>query len=84
MVSFVCWELFDEQTDAYKESVLPAAVSARASIEAGSTFGWEKIVGSKGKAIGIDRFGASAPAGKLYKEFGLTKEAVIAAAKEMC
>ncbi|KAJ8749038.1 hypothetical protein K2173_013482 [Erythroxylum novogranatense] len=83
VVSLVSWELFDEQSDAYKESVLPAAVTARVSIEAGSTFGWEKIVGSKGKAIGIDRFGASAPAGKIYKEFGLTAEAVIAAAKEV-
>ncbi|KAL5571940.1 hypothetical protein UlMin_021537 [Ulmus minor] len=83
VVSFVSWELFDEQSDAYKESVLPAAVTARVSIEAGSTFGWEKIVGSKGKAIGIDRFGASAPAGKIYKEFGLTAEAVIAAAKAL-
>ncbi|CAI8600761.1 unnamed protein product [Vicia faba] len=83
VVSFVSWELFDEQSDAYKESVLPAAVTARVSIEAGTTFGWEKIVGSKGKAIGIDRFGASAPAGKIYKEFGITKEAVIAAAKEV-
>jgi len=83
VVSFVSWELFDEQSDAYKESVLPAAVSTRVSIEAGSTFGWEKIVGSKGKAIGIDRFGASAPAGKIYKEFGLTVEAVIAAAKKV-
>ncbi|GMN43131.1 hypothetical protein TIFTF001_012330 [Ficus carica] len=83
VVSFVSWELFDEQSDAYKESVLPAAVSARVSIEAGSTFGWEKIVGNNGKAIGINRFGASAPAGKIYKEFGLTAEAVIAAAKEL-
>ncbi|KAJ6940226.1 hypothetical protein NC651_006384 [Populus alba x Populus x berolinensis] len=83
VVSFVSWELFDEQSDAYKESVLPAAVEARVSIEAGSTFGWEKIVGDKGKAIGIDRFGASAPAGKIYKEFGITTEAVIAAAKEV-
>ncbi|KAJ9188462.1 hypothetical protein P3X46_003819 [Hevea brasiliensis] len=83
VVSFVSWELFDEQSDAYKESVLPAAVSARVSIEAGSTFGWEKIVGPKGKAIGIDRFGASAPAGKIYKELGITAEAVIAAAKEV-
>lgn len=84
VVSLVSWELFDEQSDAYKESVLPASVSARVSIEAGSTFGWEKIVGSKGKSIGIDRFGASAPAGKIYKELGLTVEAVIAAAKEVC
>ncbi|KAK3040091.1 hypothetical protein RJ639_027817 [Escallonia herrerae] len=84
VVSFVSWELFDEQTDAYKESVLPAAVSARVSIEAGSTFGWEKIVGSKGRAIGVDHFGASAPADKIYKEFGLTVEAVIETAKALC
>ncbi|KAK6789951.1 hypothetical protein RDI58_013751 [Solanum bulbocastanum] len=83
VVSFVSWELFDEQSAEYKESVLPAAVTARVSIEAGTTFGWEKIVGSKGKAIGIDRFGASAPAGKIYKEFGITAEAVIAAAKQV-
>ncbi|CAM8904661.1 unnamed protein product [Rhodiola kirilowii] len=81
VVSFVSWELFDDQTEAYKESVLPAGVTARVSIEAGSTFGWEKIVGSAGKAIGVDSFGACAPAGKLYKEFGLTVDAVIAAAK---
>ncbi|KAE8669721.1 Transketolase [Hibiscus syriacus] len=83
VVSFVSWELFEEQSDAYKESVLPSFVTARVSIEAASTFGWQKIVGSKGKAIGIDRFGASAPAGKIYKEFGLTPEAVVAAAKEL-
>ncbi|CAI8601552.1 unnamed protein product [Vicia faba] len=83
VVSFVSWELFDDQSDEYKESVLPASVTARVSIEAGSTFGWHKIVGSKGKTIGIDRFGASAPAGKIYKEFGITKEAVISAAKEV-
>ncbi|KAI4338809.1 hypothetical protein MLD38_023822 [Melastoma candidum] len=83
VVSFVSWELFEEQSAEYKESVLPAAVTARVSIEAGSTFGWQKIVGSQGKAIGIDRFGASAPAGKIYKEFGLTSEAVVAAAKEL-
>ncbi|KAM7275340.1 hypothetical protein ACFE04_017206 [Oxalis oulophora] len=83
VVSFVSWELFDQQSDEYKESVLPAAVTARVSIEAGTTFGWTKIVGSKGKAIGIDRFGASAPAGKIYKEFGLTPEAIVAAAKSL-
>lgn len=84
VVSLVSWALFDEQSDAYKESVLPAAVSARVSVEAASTFGWEKFVGSKGKSIGIDRFGASAPALKLYKELGVTAEAVIAAAKSIC
>nr|GEY67029.1 transketolase, chloroplastic [Tanacetum cinerariifolium] len=61
-----------------------SSVTARVSIEAGSTFGWEKIVGAKGKAIGIDRFGASAPAGKIYEEYGITVEAVIEAAKTFC
>ncbi|KAI3817919.1 hypothetical protein L1987_11719 [Smallanthus sonchifolius] len=84
VVSFVSWELFDEQSDEYKESVLPSGVTARVSIEAGSTFGWEKMVGRKGKAIGIDRFGASAPAGKIYKEFGLTVDAVVEAAEVVC
>ncbi|CAN6704150.1 unnamed protein product [Malus baccata var. baccata] len=83
VVSFVSWELFDDQSDAYKESVLPAAVTARVSLEAGSTFGWHKIVGSKGKAIGIDKFGASAPAGKIYEGYGITVEAVVVAAKEV-
>ncbi|VFQ75749.1 unnamed protein product [Cuscuta campestris] len=82
VISLVCWELFDEQPDEYKESILPSDVAAKVSIEAGSTFGWEKIVGPTGKAIGIDKFGASAPAGKIYKEYGLTVEAVVAAAKE--
>ncbi|XP_021748830.1 transketolase, chloroplastic-like [Chenopodium quinoa] len=84
VVSFVSWELFDAQSESYKESVLPADVTARVSIEAGTTFGWLKYVGCKGKAIGIDRFGASAPAGKIYKELGITKEAVIEAAKSLC
>lgn len=81
VVSLVSWELFDEQSDEYKESVLPAAVTARISIEAGSTLGWQKYVGGQGKAIGIDKFGASAPAGKIYQEYGITVESVIAAAK---
>ncbi|KAL8151321.1 hypothetical protein V2J09_021129 [Rumex salicifolius] len=84
VVSFVCWELFEDQSDEYKESVLPSDVTARVSIEAASTFGWQKIVGSKGKAIGIDRFGASAPAPKIYKEFGITVEAVVEAANSLC
>lgn len=83
VVSFVSWELFDEQSAEYKESVLPEAVTARVSIEAGVTLGWEKYVGSKGKAIGIDRFGASAPAGIIYKEYGITAENVIATAKSL-
>ncbi|RRT36518.1 hypothetical protein B296_00039787, partial [Ensete ventricosum] len=83
VVSLVSWELFDEQSDEYKESVFPAAVTARISIEAGSTLGWEKFVGSKGKAIGIDRFGASAPAGRIYKEFGITAENIVATARSL-
>ncbi|XP_064955476.1 transketolase, chloroplastic-like [Musa acuminata AAA Group] len=83
VVSLVCWELFDEQSDEFKESVFPAAVTARVSIEAGATLGWGKYIGSKGKAIGIDRFGASAPAGRIYKEFGITAESIIAAAKSL-
>ncbi|PKA57996.1 Transketolase, chloroplastic [Apostasia shenzhenica] len=83
VVSLVSWELFEEQPAEYKESVLPKSVTQRISIEAGSTFGWEKYIGSKGKAIGINRFGASAPAGKIYKEFGLTAEKIIDAAKAL-
>ncbi|KAM0861853.1 hypothetical protein ACQ4PT_045634 [Festuca glaucescens] len=83
VVSLICWELFEEQSEEYKESVLPCDVSSRISIEAGVTLGWEKYVGQKGKAIGIDRFGSSAPAGKIYKELGLTVENVIATAKSL-
>ncbi|KAI5082894.1 hypothetical protein GOP47_0002637 [Adiantum capillus-veneris] len=83
VVSMVSWELFEEQSAEYKESVIPAAVTSRVSVEAGSTFGWEKYVGSKGKAIGIDHFGASAPAGTIYKKFGLTVDNVVANAKEV-
>lgn len=83
LVSMVCWELFEEQSAEYKESVLPKSVKARVSIEAGTTFGWERYVGTEGKAIGIDHFGASAPAGTLYKEFGFTIDNVVATAKDV-
>jgi transketolase len=83
VVSLVCWELFEEQSAEYKESVLPKAVKARVSVEAGSTFGWEKFVGLEGKSVGVDHFGASAPANILYKEFGLTVENVVAKSKEV-
>uniref|UniRef100_A0A0C9RTG0 transketolase n=1 Tax=Wollemia nobilis TaxID=56998 RepID=A0A0C9RTG0_9CONI len=83
IVSLVSWELFDEQTPEYKESVLPEAVVARVSVEAGSTLGWQKYIGPKGKAVGIDKFGASAPADILYKEFGLTVDNVVATAKQL-
>ncbi|XP_002991185.2 transketolase, chloroplastic [Selaginella moellendorffii] len=83
VVSFPCWELFEKQSDEYKESVFPSEVTARVSVEAGSTFGWGKYVGSRGVAIGLDRFGASAPAGTLYKEFGFTVDNVVAKAKSL-
>ncbi|XP_078448049.1 transketolase, chloroplastic [Wolffia australiana] len=83
VVSMVSWELYEEQSAEYKESVLPAKVTARVSLEAGSTFGWERYVGSGGKAIGIDRFGASAPAGTIYKEYGITAENIVATAKSL-
>jgi len=83
VVSMPCWEIFEEQSAAYKQSVLPSSVTARVSFEAGSTFGWERYIGSEGKAVGIDSFGASAPGPVLYEKFGLTKEAVVAACKDV-
>lgn len=82
VVSMPSWELFAAQDAAYKESVLPAALKARVSIEAGVTFGWERWIGERGVAIGIDRFGASAPAEALMPYFGLTAEKVAEAAKK--
>lgn len=83
VVSMPCTELYDMQSDEYKESVLPAAVGKRVSIEAGSTIGWDRYVGFAGKAIGVDKFGASAPAEVIYKEYGLTAEAMAATAKAL-
>jgi transketolase len=80
VVSMPSWELFQKQSTAYKESVFPAAVTARVAVEAGVTLGWERYVGSQGKMIGIDHFGASAPYKTIYEKFGLTAEAVAEAA----
>ena len=79
VVSLPCWELFDEQPESYRDEVLPPSVTARVSIEAGITFGWERWVGPQGESIGVDRFGASAPAERIYEELGVTAEAVAAA-----
>ncbi len=76
VVSMPCTSVFDAQDAAYKESVLPAAVSARVAVEAASTDGWWKYVGTHGKVVGIDTFGESAPAGELFKLFGFTTENV--------
>jgi transketolase len=83
VVSIPCWELFDAQSADYRESVLPSGVTARVSIEAGVTMGWERYVGSKGTMIGLNHFGASAPYERLYQEFGLTADAVVEAAKKL-
>jgi transketolase len=81
VVSMPCWELFDEQDAAYKESVFPASVTARVSVEMAATFGWERYVGSKGRMIGMHRFGASAPIKDLLKFFGFTVDNVVAEAR---
>lgn len=77
VVSMPSTNLFDAQDDAYRESVLPSSVKKRVAVEAGVTDGWWKYVGIEGKVIGLDRFGESAPAGDLFKEFGFTVENVI-------
>jgi transketolase len=77
VVSFPSWELFESQTDDYKESVLPQAVKARVAIEAGVHQGWEKYIGDAGEVISINKFGASAPDNVLFKEYGFTVENVI-------
>jgi transketolase len=79
VVSMPSTTTFDAQDDAYKESVLPAAVTARVAVEAAVTGGWYKYVGLGGKVVGIDRFGESAPAGELFKLFGFTVENVVKA-----
>ena len=83
VVSAPCLEWFDAQDAQYRESVLPHAVTARVSIEAGIAQGWWKYVGSAGRCISLEHFGASAGAEKLYAEFGITAEAVVAAAEEI-
>jgi len=81
VVSVPCMERFDRQSDAYKAEVLPASVTKRIAIEAGVTALWWKYVGLSGKVIGIDRFGMSAPGNQVFKELGITAEAVVAAAQ---
>ena len=82
VVSAPCLEWFDEQDDAYRESVLPSKVQARVSIEAGIAMPWHKYTGSFGRSISIEHYGASAPAGELFEKFGFTTAAVVKAAQE--
>jgi transketolase len=83
VVSFPSWELFKDQTLEYRESVLPAKITKRVSVEAGLTFGWEKWVGEKGVVIGLDHFGASAPGKTVMEKFGFTTEHVVEEAKKL-
>lgn len=79
VVSFPSWHLFAQQSDTYRQEVLPDEVQVRVAIEAGVTLGWERWVGAKGRAIGIDSFGASAPSDALFEHFGVTADAVVEA-----
>jgi len=81
VVSMPSWELFEHQTQEYRDSVIPPSVVARVSVEQASTFGWERYVGRRGHMIGMKTFGASAPLKELQKKFGFTAENVVAAAK---
>jgi transketolase len=82
VVSMPCVEWFKKQDAAYRESVLPAAVKARVSVEAGLSLGWAEFVGDAGRSVSLEHYGASADYKRLFKEFGITAEAVAAAAKD--
>jgi transketolase len=83
VISMPSWELFDAQTQDYKNSVLPEHVTARVAIEAGVTQGWHKYVGMHGKIIGLDHFGASAPINELFTNFSITAESVVQAVQDL-
>ncbi|MDB9421008.1 transketolase [Microcystis aeruginosa CS-563/04] len=83
VVSMPCWELFEEQSAEYKESVLPKAVKKRLAVEAGSTMGWHRYITDEGDVLGVDTFGASAPGGVILEKFGFTLDNVVAKAKAL-
>jgi transketolase len=76
VVSLPCWERFEAQDQAYRDAVLPPAIRKRVSVEAGVSMGWERWTGDEGAILGLDRFGASAPAGAIFKAFGFTADNV--------
>jgi transketolase len=82
VVSMPSWEIFEHQTQAYRDEVLPPTVSARVCVELGSTLGWSQYAGAKGRIIGMKTYGASAPLQELQKKFGFRRDDVVAAAKE--
>jgi transketolase len=83
LVSFPSWELFAEQERAYRDAVLPPEVDARLAVEAGVPQGWHRWVGSRGRVIGLDRFGASAPAKVVFENLGFTVDRVVEIAAEL-
>lgn len=83
VVSMPCWEFFDEQSAKYKETVLPSNVKARLAIEAGVSLGWAKYIGDTGDTLTVDKFGASAPAEDVFRDYGFTVENVIKKAKKI-
>jgi transketolase len=83
VISLPSWEIFDEQPAEYRESILPSSVKIRVAVEAGIKLGWEHYVGMEGAVIGMDGFGASAPAQVLYEKFGITAERVAEAARKL-
>jgi len=83
VISMPSWELFEQQTPAYKQAILPPEMKARIAIEAASGFGWHKYVGAGGELISIDHFGASAPYKELYRQFGLTADDIVKKAMEL-
>ena len=82
VVAAPCLEGVDQQDADYRESVLPASVTARVSVEAGLALGWSKYIGANGRSVSIEHFGASADYQTLFREFGITTEAVVAAVRE--
>jgi transketolase len=83
VVSMPSWDIFEDQSREYQDSVLPPEVEARVAVEQASTFGWERYVGPKGRVIGMHTFGASAPLKELQKKFGFEPDQVVAVAKEL-
>jgi transketolase len=83
VVSMPSWEIFDRQTQEYRDSVLPPGVKARVAIEQASTFGWERYVGGAGHVIGMRTFGASAPLKALQQKFGFEPERIVESVKEL-
>jgi transketolase len=83
LASFPSWELFAEQPLAYQDAVLPPDITARLAVEAGVTMGWHRWVGSRGRVLGLERYGASAPVSVVFEKLGFTADRVVQMATEL-